>query len=209
MAFRFPFVLGTVLLAAILVGEARCLAGGLVTIGPNWCNFVFEPKLREPTPNYYGYGARISAGYSIDQMVDLALYGQYSPGRLNSASTTETSAAVYDYGGEIGVRVFDVLYIGAHGGTWNYRLLRRSSEEEVGGAWSGPGGGLSFGMILPVNKEVKWQATLDLGQAVVTKTNKAADDVDLKSRNLSRASVTVSLVYNGYESGSTWNALFN
>ena len=194
---------------ALFFGESPCEAGGFLAVGPQWVNFVFEPKVQEETPNYYGYGARASAGYSVDQVVDLALYGEYSPGRLNSASSSGSTAVVLDYGAEIGFRILQTMYIAARGGQWKYQLSRRTAPEEVGGAWTGVGGAASFGLLLPVNKEVQWQTSIDIGQALVKKTNLEVDDVETKARVISRASVTISFVYNARDTVSAWGSLFN
>jgi hypothetical protein len=199
----------TATLASVFFVESKSEAGMLVTAGMQWANFVFEPKAQEETPNYYGYGARTSAGYSLDQVLDVAIYGEYSPGRLNSASSSGSTALVTDYGAEIGVRILQTMYLGARGGQWNYQLTRRTADEEIGGSWTGVGGAASFGMLVPVNKEVQWQASLDFGQALIKKKNYEADDVEKKARVISRASVTVSFVYNSRYTPSTWGSIFN
>ncbi len=196
-------------LASMFFLESKSEAGMLVTAGMQWANFVFEPKVQEETPNYYGYGARTSAGYSLGQNLDLAVYGEYSPGRLNSASSSGSTAVLLDYGAEIGVRILQTMYLGARGGQWNYRLTRRTADEEVGGSWIGLGGAASFGMLVPVNKEVQWQASLDFGQALLKKHKFEVDDVDKKARVISRASVTISFVYNTRTTSSTWGSIFN
>lgn len=193
----------------ILSLATPCKAGMLFSLGPSWTNFVFEPVANEDTPNYYGYGARSSFGYSLGQVIDISAYGQYSPGRLNSASSTNPSAFVYDYGGEIGARLFGVLYLGVRGGVWTYHLSQRALDEEVGGTWSGPGGEASFGLLLPVGKQAAWQLSLDAGQASVSKTDKKEGEVVPNTRKLSRVSVTMSFVFNGYQSDSIDASLFD
>jgi hypothetical protein len=188
---------------------APCQAGMLFSLGPNWTNFVFEPVANEDTPNYYGYGGRGCLGYSLEQVLDICAYGQYSPGKLNAASSSNPSAFVYDYGGELGARMFGVLYLGVRGGVWTYHLSSRALDEEIGGTWSGPGAEVSFGLLLPVGKQASWQLSLDAGQASVAKEDKKADEDVPKTRKLSRVSVTMSFVFNGYQSDSVAGSLFD
>ncbi len=193
---------------AMLFVETSCEAGTLFVVAPQWVNFVFEPIVQEETPNYYGYGAKGSFGYSIKQIFDFDLYGEYSPGRLNSASSSNASAVVLNYGGEVGFRLLNAMFLGARCGQWNYRLIRRIDVGEVGGSWTGFGGAASFGMLLPVNKEVQWQLSLDIGQALLKKDNREIDDIAPKTRVISKASITLSFVYNSRDTMSALGALF-
>jgi hypothetical protein len=181
----------------------------LFTLGPNWNNFVFEASAKEDTPNYYGYGGRTSLGYSFGQIFDLALYGHYSPGRLDSASATDAHAVISDYGAETGLRILSVMYLGVRGGVWNYRLPKKTLDEEIEGTWSGTGGEATFGLLFPATKQASWQMTMDVGQGLLDKQKKTADELLLKPRKFSRVSVTISFVFNSYMSNSVDSALFN
>ena len=186
-----------------------CDAGVLVSLGGSWNNFVFEPQTQEDTPNYYGYGGRCTFGYSVAKAWDIAFFGQYTPARLESASAMDADATLTQYGIETGLRISDVLYIGGRGGFWDYRLRKRKLTEEVGGAWSGLGGQGAIGLLLPVSKVAAWQATLDVGQATMYKTNKTAAEANLGNRSLSHISVTVSFVYNSLSLSSLEDSLLN
>ncbi len=180
-------------------------AGALVSIGPNWNNFVFEPLDQEQTPNYYGYGARASFGYSIQRVWDVALYGHYAPGRLDSASATKEDARFYHVGGETALRIAKAVYIGFRGGPAYYRLVNQLETTEVSGKWSGYMAQGSLGLILPTTKATSWQTTLDIGQA----TLRPSDDPSAKPRTLSQISLTLAFVYNGYQSTAVDTAIFN
>jgi hypothetical protein len=182
-------------------------AGLLFTIGPNWNNFVFEAEKNEDTPNYYGYGARMSWGYSVAKVADFGIYAQYTPGRLNSATPPRTDAVVMDYGAELGLRVLNVFYLGARGGMWKYQLYRAYEDAEVRGSWMGLGGTASLGMIMPISKRSAWQTTFDVGQAVMQKLNVTPADADSNYRKLSRVGVTLSLVYNDDDITSVGSSL--
>ena len=181
-----------------------CQAGVLFSIGPNWNNFVFEPEAKEDTPNYYGYGGRIAWGYSVAQVFDLGLYTHYTPGQLKEASVMDADASLLDYGAELGVRIFDLLYIGTRAGVWKYQLFKSKEDGEIAGKWMGLGGSASVGMIMPISKRASWQTSLDLGQATMRKVNNTATDTSTGNKKLSRISITVGFVYNDddTESGS-------
>lgn len=180
-------------------------AGVLLSIGPNWNNFVFEPEKDEKTPNYYGYGGRMSFGYSVARVWDLALYGHYSPGKLNAAAGTEEDARFYHMGFETGLRIAKAIYLGVRGGPALYRLVQQNEATEIPGQWTGTTGQVSLGILLPVNKASSWQASLDIGQTNL----KPSDDAGSKPRTLSQISLTLAFVYNGYESTAVDTAIFN
>jgi hypothetical protein len=192
-----------------LMAALPCRAGVLLSLGGSWNNFVFEPKDREDTPNYYGYGGRGAFGYSVAKVWDVAFFGQYTPARLDSASATDADATLTQYGVETGIRIYDVLYLGGRGGFWDYRLRKRHLTDEVDGSWSGLGAQGAIGLILPVGKEAAWQTTMDVGQAVVAKMHKSADDVNIGKRTLAHISVTVSFVYNSLSLSSREDSILN
>lgn len=187
----------------------RCYAGFLFTIGPNWNNFVFEAERNEDTPNYYGYGGRMSWGYSVGQVADFGLYTQYSPGRLNSAMPPRTDAALMDYGAEVGFRLANVLYVGARGGMWKYQLFKAFQDNEIRGAWLGLGGTISVGMLMPISKRTSWQTSLDMGQGVLQQLKGATSATTTRYRKLSRVGVTLAFVYNDDGVSSVAESLFN
>ncbi len=195
------------LITILFLCSETSFAGFLFTLGPNWNNFVFEAERDEDTPNYYGYGARMSWGYSAAQVADFGIYTQYTPGRLNSATPPRTDAVVMDYGAELGFRLFHMFYFGARGGMWKYQLFRAYEDSEIRGSWMGLGGTASLGMIMPISKRTAWQTSLDLGQAVMQKLNSSPADTNTKYRKLTRLGVTLSFVYNEDDISSVADSL--
>lgn len=195
----------TVLILGLFTSAELARAGVLLSVGPNWNNFVFEPLEKEETPNYYGYGARVSAGYSIQRVWDLALYCHYSPGKLNVASALKEEARFYHMGAETGLRIAKAVYVGFRGGPALYRLVKQNEASEVTGQWTGYNVQGSLGLILPTSKATGWQASLDMGQASV----RPSDDSSVKPRTISQVSVTLAFVYNGYQTSAVDTAIFN
>lgn len=179
------------------LGLAATSASGALYLngGPSWNNFVFEAEDQEETANYYGYGARISFGYSLANVWDLGLYGHYTPGRLNAAELNREDARLWHIGFETAARLAKVLYIGVRGGPSLYRLSQVNSSTEVPGQWTGTMVQGSLGMLLPVTKVSNWLLSMDMGQAQVSKSDATGDDA--KVRKISEISLSLSFVYNG------------
>lgn len=201
----FQRFINVCLFAVLSLSAASARAGILLSLGPNWNNFVFEPLEKEETPNYYGYGARASFGYSIQRVWDLALYGHYSPGKISVASALKEDARFYHMGAETGLRIAKAVYIGVRGGPALYRLLKQNEDSEIPGQWTGYNIQGSLGLILPTSKAAGWQTSLDLGQA----TLRPSDDSSAKPRTLSQVSLTLAFVYNGYQTSSVDTAILN
>ena len=124
--------------------------------------------------------------------------------RFSVPLSTQTSGTALDYGAELGVRIFDLLYIGTRAGVWKYQLFKSKEDGEITGKWMGLGGSASVGMIMPISKRASWQTSLDLGQATMRKVNNTGSDASTGNKKLSRISITVGFVYNDddTESGS-------
>ena len=197
------FILVTV--ATLFAAAPSARAGVLLTVGPNWNNFVFEPVDKEETTNYYGYGARASFGYSVMRVWDLALYGHYAPGKRNVAGVVKEDARFYHMGAETGLRLAKAVYIGVRGGPALYRLAKQNEDTEIVGQWTGYTAQASLGLILPTGKATAWQTTLDLGQTSV----RPSDDTSAKPRTISQVSLTLAFVYNGYQTTAVDTAIFN
>lgn len=195
----------TLIAVGALFAEA-CLAGLYLVAGPNWNNFVFEPVEREETSNYYGYGARGSFGYSLGQILDLGLYGHYTPGRLDSASLTKEDARLWHAGAEAGLRFANAVFLGVRGGPALYRLNVKNEDSEVEGQWTGTMFQGSLGLIMPVTKTSFWQTTVDIGQA--TLKSSGAETVT-KPRTLTQISLTLAFVYNVQQTSAVDKAILN
>ena len=190
-------------LTTTIYGVAQ--GGILLAPGVSWNNFVFEPVAHENTPNYYGYGGHLSLGYSVMQVLDFAAYGEYVPGQLNAAELGKEGARIYSYGGELAFRIGQALYIGGRGGSAGYSLIQRTYPEEVGGRWTGVGGGVSLGLIIPTSRMNMWQATLDFGQMTVRPVETPTDP----ARRISHISLKLAFVYNSLHISRLDNAIYN
>jgi hypothetical protein len=191
-------------LVAAFASASIAFGGTLISPGVSWSNFVFEPVDNEATPNYYGYGAKLTLGYSVDQVWDLGFYGQYIPGKLKAASTINPDATVMSYGLETALRVNHSLYLGVRGGPTTYHLLRHVEPEQVDGEWEGLSGSAMLGLILPASKQVFWQFTAEYGTASLRRKDL---DLDSENRRLSIFSVMLSFVLNSDQSTRLDNIL--
>jgi hypothetical protein len=185
--------------------EIPAAAGIYVAAGPNWNNFVFESEVEEDTANHYGYGARGSFGYSIYDLVDLGLYGHYTPGRLNSASFSQEDARLWHFGVETGLRLGKAVFFGLRGGPALYRLNKENSPSEVPGQWTGQMIQASLGLIAPLSKLVSLQLSLDLGRASLA----PSETPSAQSRSMSQISATMAIVYNLHQTSAVESAIFN
>ena len=89
-----------------LLPNQLALAGALVSPGVHWKSFSFRPLEQEPTPNYFGYGGSLRLGYSWAQVLDMALFGSYTPSQLNGADDPMAASAVHRFAGvALGVRI--------------------------------------------------------------------------------------------------------
>ena len=154
-----------VALALALATPAQ--AGWFAAPEASWSSFSFEPTHGEVTPNYYGIGLGLSAGYSVSQAFDLGIYGQDLPGRLHAAQFGKGDATLVSYGGELAWRFADTVYFGLHGGLTQYDLKTQTDPTELPGRWSGPSGGLALGAVTRLSKSQFIQATFELTEAVV------------------------------------------
>jgi hypothetical protein len=200
---------GLVLLCGVFLCSGRGVAGFLLTAGPSWNNYVFEAESSEDTPNYYGYGGRVGWGYSVAQIVDIGLYAQYIPGRLNTAIPPRTDTVLMDYGAEVGVRFMQALYLGIRGGIWKYQLFRAYRDDEVRGSWLGLGATGALGLIWPVNKKVSWQTNFEFGRAVLQGPKVDPESSVGRQKKMSRIGVSVSFVYNDDDVLSLGRSLYN
>ncbi len=185
-------------LSAALAAISLCLAsaplqaGVLLSPAARWQSIAFRPIDAETTPNYYGYGGSITAGYSFGQDFDLAGYFAYTPATREEAQFGKEDALLMSYGIELALRFNNSVYFALRGGEATYRLLGPALEGEVAGRWAGPVFGVSLGAIQPFNKQNFLQASLDLAYATMARAD-ADSDAD---RKLDAFSVTLAYVFN-------------
>lgn len=186
------------------LSAAPASAGWLVAGGPRWATFATRPEKAEPTPNYFGYGAGLSLGYSFKQVMDFGAFGYYVPGQLGQAEVFKESAVFYAYGGELAFRIAETVYLGFRGGTAEYQLYGRELDEELGGEWVGPAGGFSIGALHKLKTMHYLQTSFDVMHAVVENT----DTEELGKRRIDSFSVSLTYVYNGKGSSRIENSVF-
>lgn len=150
------------------VGAARpALAGWYLMPEVLWTTYVHRPVANEDTTNLYGVGAQLSLGYSLWQGVDLGLFGGYLPGTPQYAKFGKGDATLVLYGGELGLRMAQSLYVGLRGGMAKYRLDNQTQAAELAGDWKGPGGGVALAAVTPVSKTAFIQASLEFSEYVL------------------------------------------
>lgn len=193
----------------VLLFSGEAWAGWLISPSLSWQSFSFRPEETEPTPNYYSYAPGLSLGYSIAQVIDLAMWGQYAPSQQKNAAFFADDAVLYGYGGELGFRIAESVFIGLRGGPVSYQLFNQTKDYEVGGRWSGTMGGASLGAIFEVSKIHFWQLSLDMAHAVVTNEKADSDANKDTERRIDVFSVTLSYVFNGNSSGTGFGFLGN
>lgn len=168
-----------------------------------WSAFSARSEHGESTPNYYGYGIGLGAGYSIEQVVDVGAYGVYLPGQLDAARPGADDATLSSYGGELALRLDDSVYVGLRGGIARYDLRHPSRPEELRGKWHGPAGGFSLGAVQRLGPQSFFQTSLDVMHTVVDndRTDVPTDGVRASEssgkRRLDAFSLSIAYVYAG------------
>ena len=165
--FLFPFVSGlhvaqVFVLALLCSWTAVAEAGALVSPSVRWGAYAFRPLEQESTPNYFGVGGGIRAGYSIGQTVDFALFYDYIPGKLEHSGTPIEHTSALSFGGfEVGFRILESLFLAGRVGRMDFHLFDRTDPNEIGGHWAGLGAGGSVGGIVKIDRSKFWQVSLD------------------------------------------------
>lgn len=154
-------------LALALASEA--LAGPYAYPAVGWAVLAPRPQAEEATPNYYGYGAALSLGYSVKQVLDLGAYASYLPASRKDARIGAEQASILTYGGELAVRIADSVYVSLRGGTATYRLIvpDPALTTELVGAWGGPAFGIAVGAVTRLGRQSMLQTTIELMHTIV------------------------------------------
>jgi hypothetical protein len=197
-------VVALTLLGLAFAGTAE--AGWYVTPAVKWSSFAARPEGNEPTPNYYGYGGALSFGYSAKQVFDLGAYGQYLPGTRREADPSDVQASLVSYGGELGLRIAESVYLGFRGGASTYHMMKPdpTRADELTGTWSGSSGGMALGAVSKVSKNSFFQTSVEFMQHVVAN----AKDSDLGKRRFDSFALSVQYVFNSEKSYLIENTMF-
>ena len=188
------FILILVVYSAALTEEAQ--AGFLLSPGVSWRSFSFQPRDKEPTPNYYGYGFGLNLGWSIGQVVDVVGYGRYTPARLKKAEPLQENATLWGYGGELAFRLARTIYVAGRGGRYFYNLLHQKDENEVRGRWAGVGGGGSVGAQFNTSRTSGWQISVDYTRIFLKKEELGEQEEDI-GRTMDAFSLSLCFLING------------
>ncbi len=152
-----------------LASASETVAGPYAYPAFGWAVLAPRPTLEEATPNYYGYGAALSLGYSMKQVIDLGAYANYLPASRKDARIGAEQASFLTYGGEVALRVADSVYVSLRGGTATYRLIAPDPAltTELVGAWGGPFGGIGIGAVSRLGRQTMLQTTIELMHTIV------------------------------------------
>jgi hypothetical protein len=188
----------------------RSVAGPYFTGGLRSAQFAAKPQSDEPTPNYYGFGLRLSGGYSVRQVFDMGLYGSGLPARRGSPGVSRPDATLIHGGAEFGLRIAKSLLISFYGGPSQYHLERPSDKlppgTEVTAGLKGYGGGVAVGAIVPFSKENFLQVTLDFEQHHYL--DKTVVPEQSQKRVFESFGLTLALTFNSYKSYLIDNTIF-
>jgi hypothetical protein len=170
-------------------------AGPLVMTALSYRTSSLAPLAEEPTPNYFSYGPTLNLGWSIGQVVDVAGFVQYAPSRTRAPSLKDEALQLVRYGGELGLRIRSLFYLGLRGGVTSYRMFHRRSETELPGQWRGRGYGMSLGALGKINKVLAAQLTFDLDTAELG----VGLDGEPPSRRIDTFGVSLGYTFNGFD----------
>lgn len=193
-------------LSALSAGQAR--AGVLVSAAAKWGSFAARPLDSEPTPNYYGLGLGMNFGYSFSQVFDVTFFSHYLPAHLEASKLGAEGAHMFSYGGEIGLRFSQSVFLAIRAGSGRYKLIQEQQSddlEEVAGSWQGPAGGFSVGAVHPLDKENFFQTSLDVLHAITVDNDNLVDG----KRRFDLFTISVSYVFIGYKSRLMDNSIFS
>jgi len=199
-----------VAIGAAVFAASTAYGGFLLAPGLRSGVMSFDDKDSEPTPNYYGFGGALSVGYSAGQKFDMALFGQYSPGKQKRPVANAEDASLFAYGGEIAARINDRVYFGVRGGTATYNLLAPPQENEINGKWTGPAFGFSIGAFASQDRDGMhaWQVTLDALHAIVSPVDEVAKFYEDDKRRITCFSLSLTFVFNRRADNVIENRLF-
>lgn len=180
------------LLLPLIVVAARAEAGWMLSSSLEYQTFAFRPRVVEATPNYHGYGLELGGGYSLGRLIDAQLYGRYTPSRLESARFNADEVAFYSYGGTLGLRLAETVYLGVGGGPHVYKLKRQVRTDEVPGEWQGTGAFVALGAFAKIDRQTFTQLAVRFGTASLQRS----DQSDANKRKVDTFAVSVTYLWN-------------
>ncbi len=193
------------ILIIVLLFQTHVWAGIFVSPSLKWVNMSFRPLDEEPTLNYYAYGYGLNLGYSFDQFCDITAVGHYFPGNLHEPKFPLETRPFIFYGGELGFRFLDTIYLGGRvGGTW-LQQVTKTVDEELGGEWRGLGAGGSLGAYFKVNRDAFTQVSFDL---FTVNSFLRQDEPVGDKRKFDVFSLSIAYIFSSYQNSGIENTLF-
>jgi hypothetical protein len=187
--------------------SSSAMGGYLLGMGARWQMSAFRPLDTEPTPNYFGYGLQLRGGYSFGETVDVALITGYTPSRPKVASAGKKTIHIAHYGGEIGFRFEEAVYIGIRGQNTYYELLEQTIDNEVEGVWRGAGGGLVLAAFTRKGQDDYYQCGIDITSSKLRRI----DEAGTENRHLNTFGLHLSyafIKFGGFQLKSIFNTGF-
>lgn len=198
-------ILATV--AALLISGAS-QAGWLLSNSVNLGVFAVRPLQGENSPNYFGFGPDLTAGYSFWQKLDLAGYGAYIPGRQHKIHLGQENASLVLWGGQVALRFNDTVYMGLFAGKDRYHLVKQTTlKEQLLGRWEGNSLGVGVGVIFKEAKRTYWQFTLRMFNMSLLRQAPSAVP-GLEARNADAVLLGVSYTFNSFYNVLEQNSIF-
>ena len=183
--------------------------GGLLLVASFGAGtFTFRPENDEKTPTYLGYTPSLTAGYSLLQSVDLALFASYTPAGFKKFVTFHEHGALVFYGAQISGRIEDIV-LGARAGRGKYSLYRVSEpEQELPGHYMGPGFGIFLGTNIKITRRHFFQVTVDFNQFVLRPLSEPLDG-GTGIRKMDQVMLTLSYAFNEFVNYLIEDSLFD
>lgn len=196
-----------------LFGLSLCLLG-MLPLTPAAAGIYFSLGLKgglmapqalaeEATPNYYGGGPSLALGYSIKQVLDLGIYGGYSAGTREEPALRAADAELAIYGGDVGLRLGDTIYLGVHGGSSLLTVGKPSVDGEISGRWEGVGGGFCIAAIHKFNRERYFQTGVEFAHVVLDHVS----DKSQPTRKIDAFAISLAYTYNSFSSNAVDNSI--
>lgn len=165
----------------------------------HWSSFAFQPETEgQITPNYFGLGLNGAVGYSLKQALDVALFFNYTPAVNGHVDIGKEKARLYQYGGQIALRIQDQIFFGVKFGTGQYQLFTKVDPDlEVSGKWEGQSYAATIGSIYKADKKNYWQLSLEFGHMIIGKIDLALGEKWPERRKIDQFILSAGYTFNG------------
>jgi len=141
------------------------LAGFLLVPQVSWSSYGLRAEGEAESQNYFGYGLGLAGGYSPVPLIEFTGLVRYTPGNRSNPGLLNGDAKLWEYGGELGFRLFENLFLGLRGLFQDFNLEHAQTEPEVLGRWQGWGYGVAIGAFFETKERQYLRITLEMNQA--------------------------------------------